>query len=170
MDEGKAALYAAIIGFAAAIIGAAAGGWASWKAARHGADAAVRAAIEQVSRQADSERKHWVRQERRAAYASVIDAYMRFVRTSASLTSGLELSDRAEPQEPYERLAELGMACKKLALFGPASVEEAGFELQRCADAKARRPSEAGVGRRAGAALGGFLAACKEALAVDDDH
>ncbi|WP_157880009.1 hypothetical protein [Streptomyces natalensis] len=39
MDQGKAALYAAIIGFAAAIIGAVVGGWASWKAARHSADA-----------------------------------------------------------------------------------------------------------------------------------
>lgn len=29
MDEGRAAIYAAIIGFAAAIIGATVGGWAS---------------------------------------------------------------------------------------------------------------------------------------------
>lgn len=41
MDEGNAALYAAVIGFAAALIGAAVGGWASWRAAKHSADAAV---------------------------------------------------------------------------------------------------------------------------------
>ncbi|MFC9227787.1 hypothetical protein ACFTZI_02250 [Streptomyces decoyicus] len=79
MDEGEAAFYAAIIGFAAAIIGAAAGGWASWKAARHGADAAVRAAVEQVKGQAENEHTHWIRQERLHAYRIVLQACTDFM-------------------------------------------------------------------------------------------
>ncbi|MFI9028851.1 hypothetical protein [Streptomyces sp. NPDC053560] len=73
MDEGTAALYAAIIGFAAAIIGAAVGGLASWKAARHGADAAVQAAVEQVNGQAAHEYAHWLRQERRRLFIQILE-------------------------------------------------------------------------------------------------
>ncbi|MFJ9413199.1 hypothetical protein ACIRPT_03410 [Streptomyces sp. NPDC101227] len=166
MDEGKAALYAAVISFAAAIIGAAVGGWASWRAARHSADAAVRAAVEQVAGQADNERRHWVRQERRTAYASVIDAYMTFTRTAATLRAGLGEDD---PLAVYERLAELGMACKRLALFGPESVEDAALELKGRADRIVTQRSEAGVSASAGVALSAFLAACKEALSVNDE-
>ncbi|MFG2136605.1 hypothetical protein [Streptomyces sp. NPDC048650] len=165
MDEGKAALYAAIIGFAAAIIGAAVGGWASWRAAKHSAGATLRATMEQLSGQAINERKHWVRQERRAAYASVIDAYMSLTRAAALLASGLG----GETTEPYERQAELSMACKKLALFGPDSVEEAALELLRRADDRVRRPFEAGVSASGGTALNVFLTACKEALSRDDE-
>lgn len=165
MDEGRAALYAAIIGFAAAIIGAALGVWATWKVARIGADAALRATMEQLSGQAINERKHWVRQERRAAYATVIDAYMGVTMIAAAHRSGL----REETPEVCERLAELGMACKRLTLFGPDSVEEAASELLRRADDRVRRPSEAGVSAGGGAALNSFLAACKDALSQDNE-
>ncbi|GFE20380.1 hypothetical protein [Streptomyces nigrescens] len=165
MDEGRAALYAAIIGLAAVIIGAAVGGWVTWKAARHGADAALRATMEQLSGQAINERNHWVRQERRAAYATVIDAYMSVSMTAAAHRSGL----REETPEVYERLAELGVACKRLTLFGPDSVEEAASELLRRADDRVRRPSEAGVSAGGGTALNGFLAACKDALSRDNE-
>ncbi|MFJ3950270.1 hypothetical protein ACIPXV_09395 [Streptomyces libani] len=160
MDEGLAALIAALTG----LIGAAVGGWVTWKAARHGADAALRATMEQLSGQAINERSHWVRQERRAAYATVIDAYMSVTMLAAAHRSGL----REETPEAYERLAELGMACKRLTLFGPDSVEEAASELLRRADDRVRRPSEAGVSAGGGAALNGFLAACKDALSQDD--
>ncbi|MEU9120757.1 hypothetical protein AB0C96_13020 [Streptomyces sp. NPDC048506] len=166
MDEGRAALYAAIIGFVAAVIGTAVGGWASWRAARHSADAALRATMEQLSGQAVNERRHWVRQERRAAYASVIDAYMNLTRNAALLRSGLG----GDTTETYLRQAELGVACKKLALFGPDSVEEAASELLRRADDRVRRPSEAGVSASVGAAFSDFLTACKEALSRDNER
>ncbi|KWT61881.1 hypothetical protein ADL21_11415 [Streptomyces albus subsp. albus] len=79
MDEGSAALYAAIIGFAAAVIGAAVGGLASWRAARHGANAAVQAAIHQVTGQAANEHAHWLRQERRHLYVRVIQCFEKFL-------------------------------------------------------------------------------------------
>ncbi|MEE4419569.1 hypothetical protein [Streptomyces bugieae] len=78
MDEGKAALYAAIIGFAAAIIGAAVGGWASWRAARHSADAALRATAGQILGQAANEQTHWLRQERRQLYARLLQLSQKY--------------------------------------------------------------------------------------------
>ncbi|MEV6563753.1 hypothetical protein [Streptomyces kronopolitis] len=117
MDEAHAALYAAIIGFAAAIIGAAVGGWASWRAARHSADAAVRAAVEQVKGQAKTEHDHWVRQERRRAYGEVTDAFQKLA------TSMKELDQALSRERPYsEHLQQIQQHHMTLILAGQATV------------------------------------------------
>lgn len=133
MDEGRAALYAAIIGFAAAIIGAAVGGWASWRAAKHGADAAVRAVVEQVRGQARNEEIHWIRQERRQLYGKVTAAQNEFV---AALHAWKHTSEPLESplyddvENAWRHLAE---ACHELHVFGPDDVSQAAFAIMNAA-------------------------------------
>lgn len=119
MDEGKAALYAAIIGFAAAVIGAAAGGWASWKAARH-----------QVVGGATNEHRHWVRQERRQAYGQVLRACEEFMsagrRLKHPLTGPAGKDEYDAYLNSYEALCD---ACSQVPLFGPMSVALATIEI-----------------------------------------
>ncbi|WP_327707059.1 hypothetical protein OG530_40670 [Streptomyces decoyicus] len=136
MDEGKAAFYAAIIGFAAAIIGAAVGGWASWKAARHGADAAVRAAVEQVKGQAENEHTHWIRQERLHAYRIVLQACTDFMTAIQQLETQV-LTGRSTDelrQLLEQRLRDVELSTSSLHLLGPSSVHAAALHLLAEAD------------------------------------
>ncbi|WP_432003461.1 hypothetical protein [Streptomyces sioyaensis] len=136
MDEGKAALYAATIGFAAAVIGAAAGGWASWKAARHGADAAVRAAVEQVKGQAKNEHAHWIRQERLNAYRIVLQACTDFMTAVQRLeTQALAGTNTDELHQLLEqRLRDVELSTSPLHLLGPSAVHAAALRLLAEAD------------------------------------
>ncbi|UKY47869.1 hypothetical protein [Streptomyces inhibens] len=116
MDEGKAALYAAIIGFAAAIIGAAVGGWASWRAARH-----------QVVGGAKNEHRHWVRQERRRAYGQVIQAVQELSHGERALPNpDVPPNDYTQSQDIGNTLLELQkaviVACEEAYIFGPEGV------------------------------------------------
>ncbi|MFI0787322.1 hypothetical protein ACH4Q6_17205 [Streptomyces lydicus] len=129
MDEGKAALYAAIIGFAAAIIGAAAGGWASWKAARHGADAAVRAVVEQVHGQARNEETQWIRQERRQLYSKVVTTRTDFeaaLQTWEDTPGPLDSPLYTDAVNAWRRLVE---ACREVEVFGPDDVAQAASAI-----------------------------------------
>ncbi|MFI1158314.1 hypothetical protein [Streptomyces sioyaensis] len=136
MDEGKAALYAAIIGFAAAIIGAAVDGWASWRAARHSADAAVRAAVEQTEGQAKNEHAHWIRQERLHAYRVVLQSCTDFMtaiqRFETHVPAGRNTDDLHQHLEQCLRDVEL--ATSSLHLLGPPSVHTAALRLLAEAD------------------------------------
>lgn len=129
MDEGHAALYAAIIGFAAAIIGAAVGGWASWRAARHSADAAVRAAIEQVHGQARNEETQWMRQERRQLYSKVVTARTDFeaaLQVWEDTPGPLDSPLYTDAENAMRRLME---ACREVQSFGPDNVAEAALTV-----------------------------------------
>jgi hypothetical protein len=122
MDEAQAALYAAVIGFAAAIIGAAVGGWASWRAARHSADAAVRAAVEQVHGQARNEEAHWIRQERRQLYGKVATARIEFesaLQVWEDTPGPLDSPLYTEAVNAWRRLVQ---ACHEVEVFGPDGV------------------------------------------------
>lgn len=127
MDEGTAAFYAAFIGFAAAVIGAAVGGWASWKAARHGADAAVRAAVEQVNGQAVNEHAHWVRQERRLAYGEVLRAFTSLCaalsKCQGNMVAGIPFMN--ELRDLSEKATVFSFAVVAVHMLGPREVSEA---------------------------------------------
>lgn len=120
MDEGRAALYAAIIGFAAAIIGAAVGGWASGRAARHSAGAAIQAAIEQTAGQARSEHAQWMRQERRQAYGQILKAFDEYRRAATHLLYAAGTSDARLQLDEYDlRISDVRVACLDSFLFAP---------------------------------------------------
>ncbi|MGA4875882.1 hypothetical protein [Streptomyces lydicamycinicus] len=133
MDEGHAALYAAIIGFAAAIIGAAVGGWASWRAARHSADAAAQAAAQQIAGQGRNEHLQWIRQERRTAYGEVIKAYCTYSETTAILAAllsmGLAEEAKSRAEEASRDLHDLNLAIHGVLLWGSKEVERATVAL-----------------------------------------
>lgn len=131
MDEGRAALYAAIIGFAAAIIGAAVGGWASWKAARHGADAAVQAAVEQVNGQAASEHAHWIRQERLHLFRSILQTCTDFMTAVQEFETRVRSGANADElhQLLEQRLRDAELSTSSLHLLGPSSVHAAALHL-----------------------------------------
>ncbi|MGW2006150.1 hypothetical protein [Streptomyces nigrescens] len=181
MDEGKAALYAAIIGFAAAIMGAAAGGWASWRAARHSADAAVQAALAQVTGQAANELAQWIRQERRQVYGEVITAYAQMghilVRLGeAPANDALEAAYQVEADK-------VRIAAHTVRLFGPGSVNAAAQEFIKAthearnaihvwtrktasgsSDLLEAEEAAAEAQRSMGRSYSAFVAACQEVL------
>ncbi|WP_395098013.1 hypothetical protein [Streptomyces noursei] len=129
MDEGKAALYAAIIGFAAAIIGAAVGGLGTWLAGRRQASAAVTAALEQVNGQARNEEAQWIRQERRQIYSNVTRANAEF---QAALANWKRADDppnsnlSSDAAAAQQRLMD---ACLEVTGFGLDTVAEAAFAI-----------------------------------------
>ncbi|UKY54274.1 hypothetical protein [Streptomyces inhibens] len=131
MDEGKAALYAAIIGFAAAIIGAAVGGWASWRAARHSADAAIRAAVEQVKGQAKNEHAHWIRQERLHVYRIVLQACTDFMTAVHQFETRVRAGRNADELHQLldQRLRDVELSTSSLHLLGPSAVHAAALRL-----------------------------------------
>ncbi|MFF8900388.1 hypothetical protein ACF082_23280 [Streptomyces lydicus] len=187
MDEGNAALYAAIIGFAAALIGAAVGGWASWRAAKHSADAAVRATVEQVTGQAANELAQWIRQERRKVYGEVIAAYAQMghalIRLSAAPTDDeLEAAYQVEADK-------VRVAAHTVRLLGPDSVNAAAWvliesthEARNAIREWARQVARGSSGLREmeeaaeetqhamGASYTAFLAACREVLLTSQDE
>lgn len=132
MDQGKAALYAAIIGFAAAVIGAGVGGWASYRGSRH-----------QVVGGAKNEHMHWIRQERRLAYGRVIQATISFSMHEIDLFHRtLERLASSEPsradadliafiRQQTELSREVTVACEELFLFGPQAVQDQGLVVIR---------------------------------------
>ncbi|MEE4419572.1 hypothetical protein [Streptomyces bugieae] len=131
MDEGKAALYAAIIGFAAAVIGTIVGGWVTWRAARHGADVAVQAAIEQVTGQAASEHTHWVRQERRTICGNILRHYCAVVDALSRLNTAARAGQPAEAliEEVMAAGRKLHHTCYETRLFGPDELHHAAARL-----------------------------------------
>jgi hypothetical protein len=72
VDQGWAAVLAAVVGLVGALGGALAGGYAAIRGAREGAERSARALLEQARRQAHDQFEHWLRQERRLAYADML--------------------------------------------------------------------------------------------------
>lgn len=72
LDQGWAALLAAIVGLVGALGGAAAGGYAAIRGAREGAERSARAMQEQATQQAQDQFDHWLRLERRTIYIDVL--------------------------------------------------------------------------------------------------
>ncbi|MGW8554506.1 hypothetical protein [Streptomyces tubercidicus] len=129
MDEARAALYAAIIGFTAAIVGAAVGGWASWRAARH-----------QVIGGAENEHRHWVRQERRAAYGHLIRCVHAFDESVREVDETGREIDRSPDVDGHfiqaagkmtNHFAALCAACDEIYIFGPIPLAEAAIDLRK---------------------------------------
>ncbi|WP_030371604.1 hypothetical protein [Streptomyces rimosus] len=137
MDEELAALLAGVIGLAGAVLGAAVGGLASYRAAKHSAEVAARALAEQVAGQARYEREQWVRQEQRQVYGDINRAYGELATALSSLHAAL--AERRPVQELVERVEErrlrLSVAVSPTAMLGPEEVYDAACALIGATDA-----------------------------------
>ncbi|MEU7151318.1 hypothetical protein AB0B15_25325 [Streptomyces sp. NPDC045456] len=191
MDEQLAVLLAGAIGLAGAVLGAAVGGLASYRAAKHGADVAARALAEQVVGQARHEQAQWVRQERRQLYGEISRTYADLAAALAALHGAL--ADRRPVQDVVERVEErrlhLSVAVSPTAMLGPERVHDAARALVGATDAfvaayrelaERRQPSgpvapdavrERLADSRADvhARLSDFSAACRTVLLRDGD-
>ncbi|WP_030675323.1 hypothetical protein [Streptomyces rimosus] len=191
MDEELAALLAGAIGLAGAVLGAAVGGLASYRAAKHSAEVAARALAEQVAGQARYEQEQWVRQERRQVYGDINRAYAELAAALAALHTAL--SGRRPVQELVERVEErrlqLSVAVSPTAMLGPVEVHDAARALIGATDAfvaayrelavlpEAHEPAqpdavrERVADRRADvhACLSNFSAACRNVLLRQGD-
>ncbi|MBW8088511.1 hypothetical protein IGW14_10805 [Streptomyces hygroscopicus subsp. hygroscopicus] len=87
MDQGIAALIAGIAGMVGALGGAVAGGVAAVRGARIGAERTAQATRQQVHDQAVAEHGHWLREQRRDAYASFITAAQAVTEASKAVTT-----------------------------------------------------------------------------------
>jgi len=92
MDQGWAALLAAAVGLIGALGGAIVGGYAAIRGAREGAERAATSAMEQITRQAEDQHRHWLRQERRILYAETLQEISDFELKVARLLSCSEAS------------------------------------------------------------------------------
>ncbi|MFD8308113.1 hypothetical protein ACFV29_38145 [Streptomyces sp. NPDC059690] len=75
MNDGLAAVLAALVGLVGAVGGAAIGGMAATRGARVGAETAARATARQVQDQAAVDHMHWLRGQRLQAYQDLLAAY-----------------------------------------------------------------------------------------------
>lgn len=87
MDQGIAALVAGVTGMVGALGGAVAGGVAAVRGARIGAERTAEATRQQVQDQAAAEHGHWLREQRRDAYASFITATQAVTDASKAVTT-----------------------------------------------------------------------------------
>ncbi|MFF8448625.1 hypothetical protein ACF06Q_13085 [Streptomyces leeuwenhoekii] len=87
MDQGVAAFVAGIAGMVGALGGAVAGGIAAVRGARIGAEKTAEATRQAVRDQATAEHGHWLRGQRRDAYASFITATQAVTDASKAVTS-----------------------------------------------------------------------------------
>ncbi|MCH6161418.1 hypothetical protein [Streptomyces marispadix] len=81
---------AAVVGLIGALGGAITGGYAAIRGAREAADRSARAALEQAAQQASDQHEHWLRQERRSAYAELLQDAEDFLMKLADLVSCVE--------------------------------------------------------------------------------
>nr|WP_167532254.1 hypothetical protein [Streptomyces collinus] len=87
MDQGVAAFVAGIAGMVGALGGAVAGGVAAVRGARIGAEKTAEATRQAVHDQAAAEHGHWLREQRRDAFASFITAAQVVTDASKAVTS-----------------------------------------------------------------------------------
>ncbi|MFB6568419.1 MULTISPECIES: hypothetical protein [Streptomyces] len=125
MNEMLAALLSGLAG----LIGAGVGGWATWRAARHQANAAVTAALEQVNGQARNEETHWIRQERRQLYSKVTTARTEFETALAAWEDTPEPAHSPLYRDAENTLRRLRDACHEVATLGPDNVAQAAFKI-----------------------------------------
>lgn len=87
MDPGWAAILAAAVGLIGALGGAITGGYAAIRGAKEAAERSARASLEQAARQARDQHEHWLRQERRLAYAELLQDAENFLMKLADLAN-----------------------------------------------------------------------------------
>ncbi|MEU1553187.1 hypothetical protein ABZ517_10740 [Streptomyces scabiei] len=81
---------AAVVGLVGALGGAITGGYAAIRGAREAAERSARAALEQAAWQARDQHEHWLRQERRSAYAELLQDAEDFLMRLADLVTCTE--------------------------------------------------------------------------------
>ncbi|MEV8334302.1 hypothetical protein [Streptomyces niveus] len=143
MDEGTAALIAAIAGMVGALGGAAVGGIAAVRGARLGAEKSAEATRQQVKDQAVVEHLHWLRQERREACVELLTSSEELVSALWQIWELVEpLVDEAEPGQPIitpemrtrlttaDEVHDACLAAKmRLFLLGPDDLLETAEQL-----------------------------------------
>lgn len=122
MSDATGTVIAAVIAFAAAVIGAVIAGMYARRGAEAGGRKAVEAALAQVHGQAAAEHWQWVRSQRHQAFAALLAAYAALdavlVRIRPEVQGGAGL-DEATGREMRECTDELKVKTSQLALWGP---------------------------------------------------
>lgn len=117
MDE----RWAAIAAGAVSLLGASVGGMAAIIGARIGAEKSAASVLEQVSRQAHTERTQWIRDQRAAAYEQFLSAWDAYV-----LARGRFHFERPPTYDNFRMVQELGgslhTAAFRIKVVGPESV------------------------------------------------
>ncbi|MEU6509358.1 hypothetical protein [Streptomyces sp. NPDC046942] len=126
MDQGMAAVVAGLAGMVGALGGAVAGGLAAVRGARLGAETSARALRQQVQDQAATEHAHWLREQRRVAYAAYIAA-AQSARERAF--DALDTPDDTVTDAIYEAVFQLAGTRSSLTLVGPGTIDQVATTL-----------------------------------------
>ncbi|GHH24276.1 hypothetical protein [Streptomyces lanatus] len=132
MSDSTGTVVAAVIAFAAAVIGAFIAGMYAKRGAEAGGRKAVEAALAQVHGQAAAEHWQWVRSQRHQAFAALLEAYAALdevlVRITPEVRGGAGL-DEATGRELRERTVELKAKTSQLALWGPNEANALAYAM-----------------------------------------
>lgn len=131
MNEGLAALYAGL----GALIGAVFAAIASYLAARHTADKSANALMAQVTQQTRDGHAHWVREQRRLAFANTTRAYGELANTMAVFRSrlGEETALTELEATAMEQFRLLWVTAHSTIMFGPPEAFDAAMDLAKAA-------------------------------------
>ncbi|MGW5527434.1 hypothetical protein [Streptomyces xanthochromogenes] len=121
-----AAVIAGLAGTFGALGGAVAGGIAAVRGSRIGAETGARALRQQVQDQAEIERAHWLREQRRAAYSTYIAAAQK---AGEKAYDSLGSPDDACADDVFEAVSQLASLRSSLTLIGPREIDEAAHDL-----------------------------------------
>ncbi|MEU6340665.1 hypothetical protein ABZ883_06910 [Streptomyces sp. NPDC046977] len=131
MDQGMAALIAGVAGMVGALGGAVAGGIAAVRGARIGAERTAEATRQQVQDQAAAEHGHWLREQRRDAYASFIAA-TQAVTDAAKAVTAMEYEQLMGFNRSVQELVKVSSL---ITLMGPESMVSAAGRTIYAAEA-----------------------------------
>lgn len=132
MDQGIAALVTAGVGLVGTIVGAVVGGIAATRGARIGAETTARATIEQARAQEEAQHQHWLRDERKRAASTLLEAYDHFTIAASNVTRmfDLEIPASSDIWTNYaESMSDIRKAYFPVRLLGPTRVHLAAREL-----------------------------------------
>ncbi|MEU6844774.1 hypothetical protein ABZ930_23160 [Streptomyces sp. NPDC046716] len=136
MSEATSTVIAAVVAFAAAVMGAGIAGVYAKRAAEAGGRKAVDAALTQVHGQAAAEHWQWVRSQRHQAFAALLAAYVAldelFVRIAPQVRGGSGI-DEATGHELRQCTLEVRSKTSQLALWGPSETNLKAYELTSAA-------------------------------------
>jgi hypothetical protein len=128
MDQGIAGVIAGIAG----LLGAGIGGLATAYGARLGAQKTIEAVQTQVDRQSAAEHRHWVREQRKQVYSSILEGHAALLAACEDRTNRLEdcypLSDELITDDRDE-IARFGATVAKAHLWGPDEIVSMADEL-----------------------------------------
>ncbi|MGW7485573.1 hypothetical protein [Streptomyces sp. NPDC054786] len=133
MNEGIAALIAGLAAAFGGVVGAFGGGVISARGSLRAAETTATAALRQVQDQGAVEHAHWVRQQRQALYARVVELYVAvgvtFPTAVKQLKGGAPLAEE-DKQTMRAAVVALEAAISQLGFWGPQPMQDIGGELR----------------------------------------